>query len=301
MEKHWIHFIVIAFCLVLTQTIACLAGSLFEGGIYILNILAIYTIIVQWVVYLHAGGFFGNERTEKYYDLTGSLTFITTLALSLYVFKGQITMRHKILSSLVAVWSVRLGLFLFLRIHNNNGIDSRFSVIKESKSRFLMSWTLQGTWVFIMLLPVLILNQNSVVQNFGLLDNIGILFWVVGFLFEVIADYQKSDFRKISANKDKFISSGLWSISRHPNYFGEILLWFGLALSAFGGLGSSPQAIVVFLSPVFVTLLLIFVSGIPSLEQKANLLFGDRKEFKKYKAEVPVLVPFIGRKGSANF
>lgn len=301
MGKHWTYLIVIAFCLALTQSIACFARSLHEEGLHILNILALYTIIVQWVVYLHACGFFGNERTEKYYDLTGSLTFITTLASSLYVSKGQITMRRKILSSLVAVWSVRLGLFLFLRIHNNNGIDSRFSVIKESRARFLMAWTLQGTWVFITLLPILILNQSSAAETFVMSDYIGIVFWMVGFLFELVADFQKSAFRKISANKDKFISSGLWSVSRHPNYFGEILLWIGIAMSAFGGLSASPQAILVFLSPAFVTLLLIFVSGIPSLEQKADKLYGDSKEYKSYKAEVPVLVPFIGRKGNAKF
>lgn len=301
--KSWIFFIVIAFCIALTQTIAYFATpqKTLEERKYVLNILALYTIVVQWIVFIHAGGFFGNERTEKYYDLTGSLTFISTLALSLFLLNGKITTRHIILSSFVAVWSVRLGWFLFSRIHNSNGIDSRFTLIKQSRPRFLMAWTLQGTWVFITMLPVLILNQSSEVVHFGTFDYIGMPIWVVGFLFEVVADFQKSAFRKLIENKDKFIHTGLWSVSRHPNYFGEILLWIGIALSAFGGLSARPRAAFVFLSPVFVALLLIFVSGITLLEQKADKKFGEETAYKKYKAETPVLVPLIGRKGDAMF
>lgn len=116
-----------------------------------------------------------------------------------------------------------------------------------------------------------------------------------------MADYQKSVFKRNSANSDRWIQSGLWSISRHPNYFGEILLWIGIALSAFGGLGHRARSSIVFLSPIFVTLLLIFVSGIPLLEQKATKKYGDNDEYVKYKRTTPVLVPLIGRKGDAMF
>lgn len=302
-DKTWTFFIVIAFCLVLTQTIAYFATpqKVMEERKYVLNILALYTIVLQWFVFIHAGGFLGNERTEKYYDITGSLTFITTLALSLFFHNGRYTARHIFLAVAIAVWSVRLGLFLFTRIHNSGGIDSRFTLIKQSRPRFLMAWTLQGTWVFITMLPVLILNQSTELVNFGIFDYIGIPIWAIGFLFEVIADYQKSVFRKIVQNKDKFINNGLWSISRHPNYFGEILIWVGIALIAFGGLSAKPRAAFVFLSPVFVALLLVFVSGIPLLEQKADKKFGENNDYKSYKAETPVLVPFIGRKGDAMF
>lgn len=301
--KSWVFFIVIAFCLVLTQTIAYLATpqKTLEDRKYVLNILALYTIAVQWVVFIHAGGFFGNERTEKYYDLTGSLTFISTLTLSLFLLNGKIGMRQIIVSSFVAVWSARLGWFLFTRIHSSGGIDSRFTLIKQSRPRFMMAWTMQGTWVFITLLPVLMLNQSTEAVDLGTFDYVGIPIWVVGFLFEVIADYQKSAFRKLTENKERFIASGLWSISRHPNYFGEILLWIGIALSAFGGLNARPRAAFVFLSPVFVALLLIFVSGIPLLEQKADKKFGENNDYQRYKEETPVLVPFIGRKGDAMF
>lgn len=299
----WINFVIIAICVLLTQTIAYFAtpSKIMEERRYVLNILAFYTIAVQWVVFIHAGGFFGNERTEKYYDLAGSLTYLSTLALSLYLLQEKLSVRQIILSIFVAVWSARLGWFLFTRIHNSNGIDSRFTIMKLSRSRFLMAWTMQGMWVFITMLAVLILNLSSEDAVLGVYDYIGIPLWVIGFAFEVIADFQKSVFRKIIENKEKWISNGLWSISRHPNYFGEILLWIGVALCAFGGLGARPRAAFVFLSPVFVALLLIFVSGIPLLEEKADKKFGEYELYRKYKEETPVLVPFIGRKGDAMF
>lgn len=306
-NKSWINFAVIAVCVIITQAIAYFATSrsIMEERKYVLNILALYTMAVQWVVFIHAGGFFGNERTEKYYDLTGSLTYISSLALSLilffYLLNGTITARHIILSVFVAVWSARLGWFLFSRIHNSNGIDSRFTILKLSRSRFLMAWTMQGMWVFLTMLPVLMLNQYKDNVALGVFDYIGIPLWVIGFSLEVVADFQKSAFRKIAENKTKWISSGLWSISRHPNYFGEILLWIGIALAAFGGLSARPRASFVFLSPVFVAFLLIFVSGIPLLEQKADAKFGDNSDYQRYKKETPVLVPFIGRRGEAMF
>jgi len=194
----------------------------------------------------------------------------------------------------VAVWSVRLGWFLFSRIHNNSGVDSRFTEIKASRPQFLLSWTLQGVWVFLTLLAVLMLNVSNEDVSFGVFDYVGIPLWVVGFLLEVVADYQKSAFRKDPENRDKFIHTGLWSISRHPNYFGEIVLWTGIAISAFGGLSATPRAAFVFLSPVFVAFLIIFISGIPMLEQKADKKFGNNPDYIQYKKHTAVLVPFLG-------
>jgi len=297
--KEWIYFLIITICVAVTQSIAFFATpeKTLENRKYVLNILALYTMVVQWIVFLHAGGFFGNERTEKYYDLTGSLTYMSTLAISLYFMHGKISTRQVVLAMCVAVWSARLGWFLFSRIHDNNGIDSRFTIIKASRPRFMMAWTLQGAWVFLTILPVLMLNQSSEDVSFGVFDYCGIPLWIIGFLFEVVADFQKSAFRKLAQNKDKFIHTGLWSISRHPNYFGEIMLWLGIAICAFGGLSARPRAAIVFLSPVFVAFLLIYVSGIPLLEQKADKKFGDDDNYIRYKKNTPVLVPFLGRTG----
>lgn len=185
--KNWIFFLIIAVCIAITQVVAYFAtpAKTPSDGRYFLNILALYSMVVQWIVFIHAAGFFGNERTEKYYDLTGSLTFLSTLALSIILIGGKLNIRQIVLSAFVAVWSLRLGLFLFTRIHNNNGVDSRFTAIKQSRPRFLMAWTMQGMWCFITMLPVLVLNQSSEAIAIGVFDYIGMPMWVVGFTFEV--------------------------------------------------------------------------------------------------------------------
>lgn len=265
-------------CVLFNQAVAYFAKSTAND---ILNFLALYTIIVQWLSFIHAGGFFGNEITEKYYDLTGSLTFLTTLALSLYNVNERLSLRQIILSSFTAIWSIRLGWFLFKRIHDNNGIDSRFTVIKLSRPRFMMTWTLQGLWVFITAVPVLLINQSNDKVTFNVLDYIGISFWVTGFFIEIIADYQKLNWGTSALNKSKFIYTGLWTISRHPNYFGEIILWIGIALSAFSG-SSSYKSYITFLSPALVAFLLIFVSGIKLLEKKADQKYGKDSGFNSF-------------------
>lgn len=137
---------VIAGSVGITQLVAYVAPTSGARD-YTLNKLGFFTIGVQWLAFLHASGIFGNERTEKYYDLTGSVTFVLTLALSLYCIRGKITPRRLILSLFVGVWSIRLGWFLFSRIRKNRGIDSRFVDIKKSAAAFLCAWTLQGVWV----------------------------------------------------------------------------------------------------------------------------------------------------------
>lgn len=285
--------IVVLICVALTQTLAYYGN---KSRNFIINYLAAYIMAVQWVVFIHAGGFFGNERTEKFYDLTGSLTYLTTVGLSL-ILSTKITVRQIILSAFVGIWSARLGWFLFTRIHNSGGVDSRFEEIKKDNFRFWMAWTLQGAWVFICLMPVLQVSQHPEDRKISTLDYVGIGLWIFGFLFEVIADYQKSQFRANPDNKNKFIDSGLWSISRHPNYFGEIVLWLGITLSAFSG----TQSWIVFITPVFVAFLLIFVSGIPLLEQKADERFGLDEKYQDYKRSTPTLIPFIGLRGNSPF
>lgn len=149
-------------------------------------------------------------------------------------------------------------------------------------------------------LPVLIVNQSEENFVFHLIDYMGISLWLVGFSIEVIADYQKITWQKLVGNKNKFINTGLWTVSRHPNYFGEILLWIGIALSAFAGT-SGLKSLIVFLSPISVAFLLVYISGVPLLEKKTNEEFGKDEAYQRYKKSTPVLIPFIGRVGDASF
>lgn len=187
----------------------------------LLHAIAMFTILVQLVVYIHASGIaFGNEMTEKYYDLTGSCTYTTTVLLSASIYPGALSSRQKLLNGLVIIWALRLGIFLFHRISTSGGEDSRFIRLKQNRFRFAIPWVIQGVWVFLTALPIFIINSNDATSRsaaFSTLDWVGLALWILGFVVEVLADGQKSKWRKDPCNKDKFINTGLWAISRHPN------------------------------------------------------------------------------------
>ncbi|KAL7012786.1 hypothetical protein ACKWTF_015047 [Chironomus riparius] len=285
--------IVVLACILSTQSIAFIVSA---DNSFTLNYIAYLTIGLQWIFFAQARGCSATKRTEKHFDLVGSATFVSAIIVN-FVISGHYSIRTVLLNLLIIIWTVRLGAFLNARITRNNGIDARFADFKTSPSRFLMIWTLQGVWVFIMLLPLLIITQNEKNIQLESLDYIGCILFIAGILIESIADYQKLQFRSESKNKDKFIKSGLWTYSRHPNYFGEILLWCSIAVIGFSG----SQSWLVFISPAFIASMLIFGSGIPILEKNADEKFGHYEEYKIYKKSTPVLVPFIGRCGDAMF
>lgn len=245
--------------------------------------------IIQWLAFIPAW----FAQTERYYDLTGSLTYLSTIALALFL-SGSDDFRSQLLAVLVVVWAVRLGSFLFLRI-SKDGKDGRFDHIKPHFLRFLMTWTLQGLWVAVTAGAALAaVSSSASVAADGFLW-LGLGLWLLGFTFEVVADSQKQRFRTQADNSGEFIQSGLWSISRHPNYFGEILLWLGVSIIAYPVL--SGWQYLTLISPVFVFFLLTRVSGIPLLEKRADKRWGDDTAYQAYKARTPVLIPFLGRKG----
>jgi len=260
------------------------AGS--QGGASIVDvpvmvICAVLAFVIQWLAFVPAY----LRRTERFYDLVGSLTYLTVTAFAI-ASTGFADMRSIILGILIGVWAVRLGSFLFRRIRSD-GSDGRFDEIKTSASRFLVAWTLQGLWVFLTLCAALAAITMTAPSDLGLLDGIGLSIWVIGFALEVIADRQKSEFRR--QNPGRYIDTGLWAWSRHPNYFGEIVLWTGIAVMASSTLRGWQWVTLV--SPLFVTLLLTRVSGIPLLEKRADDRWGDDEGYRAYKARTPVLIP----------
>jgi len=236
---------------------------------------------IQWISFIPAFIF----QTEKFYDLTGSLTYLTTIFFTLYITdSGNIA--DYIIVACIATWAIRLGSFLFMRIHKA-GEDRRFRDIKPNFTRFFMTWTLQGMWVSMCLLCVL----TALSSYSGIIVNnifyIGLMIFISGFIIEVLADHQKTVFRKNIDNKDKFISSGLWAYSRHPNYFGEILLWLGIAVMSFSSLEGFQYFTLI--SPIFVYILLVYISGIRMLENQANKKWGHLDSYKKYLKNTPRL------------
>lgn len=274
-----------------------------------LNKIALAAIGIQLLVYMHASGLvFGNVMTEKFYDLTGSCTYITLILGSLYFSPGSLSLKQKILSMLVVAWAARLGSFLFARIVQAGGVDSRFVRLRKNRYRFLIPWIIQGVWVFFTAMPIFIISSNrniednsSSLEDLTRRDFIGMGLWLIGFVIEVTADTQKQFWRSVHSNEGKFINSGLWSLSRHPNYFGEMLLWIGYYIAASGSLQSNMQLACAAISPIFVCTLLIKVSGINLLEKAADTKWGDDAAYKKYKQSTPVLIPLIGRAGNAAF
>lgn len=258
-------------------------GGATIGGLPAFALAVGAAFVIQWLVYIHAWA----KRTEKYFDLTGSLTYITITVL-LVVLTPGLDARAYLLAALVVVWAARLGTFLFRRI-SRAGKDDRFDELKTSFFRFLNVWTIQGLWVTFTAAAAWVGITSSQRVEFDWLAVVGLVVWVIGFAFEVVADLQKSRFKADPANEGRFISTGLWSKSRHPNYFGEIVLWIGVALIALPAFQGWQWVAII--SPLFVTLLLTRVSGVPMLEKKADRKWGGQADYEEYKRSTPVLIP----------
>ena len=240
---------------------------------------------IQWIAFIPAYVF----QTEKFYDLTGSLTYLSVIWYSLAVSSDQfanLNVANIAIVLLISLWAIRLGSFLFMRIHHD-GEDKRFRSIKPSASQFFMTWTLQGLWVSLCSMCAL----TAISSNTGIVTNaffyIGLALFILGFSIEVMADMEKSAFKAIQDNKDKFITTGLWARSRHPNYFGEIVLWTGIAVMSFSSLQGLQYLTLI--SPIFTYLLLVYVSGVRMLEARGDLKWGDDPEYQDYKKRTPVL------------
>lgn len=259
-------------------------GSTIVAGMPLFAMCAALAYIINWLVYVPSN----LAQTEKYFDLTGGVTYILVTLTALVLSSAPDT-RACIVATLVMVWAVRLASFLFLRI-NRDGKDSRFDAIKTRPLRFFLTWTLQGLWVLLTAAAALAAITTAERQPMGWVAITGLVIWAIGFSIEVIADRQKSVFKADPANAGRFITTGLWSVSRHPNYFGEIVIWIGVAIIALPVLRGWQY--VTLISPVFVTLLLTKVSGIPMLEQGAQKRWGDEPEFQDYTRNTSVLIPF---------
>ena len=252
-------------------------------GLPLMVAMAVGVFAVQWIGLIHARLF----ETEHYFDLVGSLTYVTVTVFAVQQ-AIDFGLRQQLISAAVMIWALRLGPFLFMRI-KKAGEDQRFRKIKLSTPRFLLTWTLQGTWVFITAGAALAAIMTPNTDALGGVFYAGVILWIIGFLVEVIADNQKSRFKADPANAGRFINTGIWSRAQHPNYFGEIVLWTGVAVMAWPSLSES--ALIFLVSPLFVALLLTRISGIPLLRKTAGARWGDDPEYQAYLKETPVLIP----------
>ena len=252
------------------------------GAIPVFAVCGALAFVINWLAFIPSA----LAQTERYYDLVGGITYVTVTVVAVLL-SGELDLRATLVAAMVLIWSLRLATFLYLRILSS-GHDSRFDNIKNRPLRFLMAWTIQGLWVLLTAAAALAIITGGVREPLGAVGIVGIAVWSIGMLIEIVADRQKSNFKSDPNNKGKFINVGLWAWSRHPNYFGEIVLWTGMAILAVPVLQGWQWAKLI--SPVFVTFLLTRVSGIPLLEEKADTRWGGEADYEEYKRNTPVLI-----------
>lgn len=243
-------------------------------------------LFLQVIFFIYAA----IKKTDKVTDLSYGLTFVITV-LVIFLLNIEYSSLFKILLLLlVVIWGLRLAVYLFKRILKT-GKDKRFNGIREDFKRFASFWLLQAISIFIILLPTNILLLKDSYTSFNWVPIVGFLLSLLGILIESIADNQKFVFKSKEENRNKWIASGLWKYSRHPNYLGEIMVWFGIYIYCLPFLVGLEFLTII--SPIFITILLVGVSGIPTLEKEYDIRYTDNKEYLKYKRETGILFPKI--------
>ncbi len=276
----------VAFVSALGLGFAALAGanSIKIGAYPAVFVCALLAFAVNWLAFIPSA----LAQKDTYYDTVGALTYLSVIGVAA-ASASPLDARAMIVAAMVGIWTIRLGSFLFSRIHAAGGADQRFEKIKVNPPRFLVAWTLQAIWVIFTASAALVIITSGQTAPLDGLFWAGAAIWVIGFAFEVVADSQKRQFKKDPANKDKFIATGLWAWSQHPNYFGEITLWFGILVMAIPLLSGWSWLAVI--SPIFVYLLLTRVSGINLLDGIAKARWGDNPAYQAYRKNTPVLFP----------
>jgi len=274
--------IIISLVIALSLINAGSQGSIIVNELPLFAICAPIGFLLHWTFFIPSYAL----KTDHYFDLIGSTSYIATV-ITAAMLSPSLDMRGMIISGMIIIWAIRLGLFLFTRI-KQDGKDVRLDVIKTKFIRFLNLWTLGGLWVLVTMGAGLAAITSTISLEIGIIGYIGIGLWIFGFMVEVMADSQKRQFRKDPNNKGRFISTGVWSWSQHPNYFGEITLWFGIALLAYPVLSGWQLATLI--SPVFVYLLLTKVSGINLLDDIAKERWGSDPEYLDYTRRTSKLI-----------
>ncbi len=255
-----------------------------SGGLPLAWWVAGIALAVNWLAFVPSW----LRHTEHFYDLTGTVSYLAVVVVALVVNPSP-GPRAWLVALLVGVWTLRLGSFLFGRVRKAGG-DRRFTSVVHDPLAFLGWWTTQALWVVLTLAAgTVALGSSGTVADIDAWAVVGAVVWVAGFGFEAVADRQKSVFRSHPDNKGRYITTGLWAWSRHPNYFGEIVLWIGVTIIAVPTL--SGWRWVALVSPVFVTVLLTRISGIPLLERSANRRWGEEAAYQAYRDRTPLLVP----------
>ncbi len=215
------------------------------------------------------------------------------IALTLLLINGEVNYKEMLLTAMVSLWGLRLALHIYSRARGKSE-DFRYAQWRKDWGEkavinaFIRVFMLQGIIMLIIALPIIIVFNDGA-GRLTIFNYIGLTIFMFGFIFESIGDYQLVRFKKIPGNKGKIITSGLWKITRHPNYFGEAVLWWGIGIFTVG----SELFLFALIGPLFLNLLLLYVSGVPMLEKK----YEGNPDWEQYKKRTSEFIPYIGKKG----
>ncbi len=253
-------------------------------------------------------------KSDVFTDITYALSF-SALTIIFFAWKQNFHMNQILVFILMNLWALRLGTYLFIRIIKIK-VDHRFDEMRNSFLKFGGFWTLQAFIVFLTSLPgIMFLNYDANLlmnNNATNLASLILLVSLFGLVFETIGDYQKNIFYNNKAkNKEStegvFIQTGLWKISRHPNYFGESCVWYGVAFTMLATilisdvrLSENYIYIVFLISPIFLNISLIYISGLKLLEQKEWSKLKDNVDYQNYIKNTSMIIPYIGKKGKLS-
>lgn len=231
------------------------------------------------------------KKNNSIVDIAWGIGFIL-VALFNFFYQPGFTARQMLVMLLIVLWGIRLAHYIYCR-NRNKPEDFRYAAWRRQWGKYwvirsyFQVFMIQGLFMLVVVSPVFVLH-NDTGGKLGILEILGAALWLVGFLFQSIGDLQMSNFKKDAANKGKVMTSGLWQYTRHPNYFGETSMWWGIFLIV-AGIPNSWWAII---SPVTITFLLLFVSGVPLLEKK----YKDNPEFQEYAVKTSAFIPWFPRK-----
>lgn len=257
-------------------------------------------ILVGLIVFIYMNIFYLIgiiKKNNSIVDIGWGLGFIMISISSLLIYginnSFNIPFRILLPNILLFLWGSRLAYYIFKRNYKKEE-DYRYQQMRENWGKkvnliaYFNIFMTQGLIMYIIALPVIVNNISSL-SGFYLTDIIGLVIWIIGYFFEVVGDYQLKTFIKDINNKGKIMQSGLWKYTRHPNYFGEATMWFGIFFLTI----NSKLGLAGIISPLLITSLLLFVSGVPLLEKK----YADNIEFQEYAKRTSKFIPWFSKKG----
>lgn len=241
-------------------------------------------LIIQLIFFILAYTF----KTDKVTDLAYGLSFIV-LAWYLVLSQANFSLPALTIAVLITLWGLRLASYLLIRILKM-GRDKRFDQIRNNFISFLKFWVFQAMAVWVIMLPSIYLITRTSLSSLNFYSWWGMTIFILGLLIETVADWQKFKFKNNPANQDKWIESGIWRCARHPNYFGEMILWWGIFIFTIPW--QNGWSWLTMMGPIFITFILLFVSGIPPLEKRYQQKYANNKKYQQYKNRTSLLIPW---------